>query len=342
MWTQRRQARAIEYLQGENRILRERLGQKRLRFSDAERRRLGELGRDVGRRVLARVACIATPDTILRWHRELVVARKYDGSRKRHPCRRSRPDEIARLIVDMARRNVTWGYTRLRGALKNLGHEIGRNTIKRVLAQEGIDPAPTRRTRYSWATFIKAHLGVIAAADFFTVEALGLLGLVRFHVFFVMDIATRKVTIAGITRNPDGSWMAQAARSLLNSRSGFLRGKRYLLLDRDPVYSSDFRCMLERSGTRVVRLPARSPNLNAFAERFVLSIRNECLNRIVPLGERHLRHVIAEFVEHYHLERNHQGLGNELIERASVHDRGRIVRRERLGGLLSYYHRKAA
>jgi transposase InsO family protein len=194
-----------------------------------------------------------------------------------------------------------------------------------------------------WSTFIKAHLGAIAAADFFTVEVISWAGLIRYHVFFLIDIASRKVAIAGLTRSPDSVWMDQIARNLLDVEDGFLLGKKYLLLDRDPLYSTDFRAALERGGVEVVRLPARSPNLNAFAERLVLSIRSECLDRIVPLGERHLRRAVTEFVAHYHRERNHQGLGNRLIDGAApANTNGRVVRRERLGGVLSFYHRAAA
>jgi putative transposase len=244
----------------------------------------------------------------------------------------------------MATENSSWGYTRLRGALKNVGHDIGRTTIKRILHEQGIDPAPLREKKTSWATFIKSHLGAITAADFFTVEVVSMAGLIRYHVFFLIDIATRKVEIAGIKADPNGSWMEQIARNLLDIDHGFPLGKRYLVLDRDPLYTFEFRTALERAGVKVIRLPLRSPDLNAFAEQFVLSIRNECLNRIVLLGERHLRRAISEFVEHYHRERNHQGLENRLIESAPepANTNGRIARSERLGGLLNYYHRKAA
>jgi len=288
------------------------------------------------------VATVATPETILRWYREL-VAKKYDGSAKRGPGRPGTVPEIVRLLLRMARENPSWGYTRLRGALKNVGHGVGRNTIKRILQEQGIDRAPTRKRRYSWETFIRAHFGAIAAADFFTVEVMGLLGLVRIYVFFVIDVASRKVEVAGICRQPGGLWMDQMARNLLDAVDGFLLGKRYLLVDRDPLYAREFREVLTRAGTKVVRLPARSPNLNAFAERFVLSIRSECLDRIIPLGERHLRRAVSEYLKHYHQGRNHQGLGNALVDSSmAANDKGRVRRRQRLGGLLSYYHREAA
>jgi len=340
-WASRQQQQAIDYLLEENRILREQLGGRRLRLTDDQRRRLAVKGKLLGRKILGQVAGIVTPDTILRWHRRL-VAKKYDGSKKRDPGRPATHKEIADLVVRMARENAGWGYTRLRDALRHLGHEIGRNTVKRILLDNGIAPAPERKT--SWKTFIKAHLGEIAAADFFTVEVLSLAGLVRYFVFFAIDLRTRRVEIAGITAEPCEAWMRQMARNLTDAEDGFLIGTRYLILDRDPLYTVTFRRMLEESGVMPLRLPARSPNLNAYAERFVLSAKTECLGRIVPLGEEHLRRALRAFVEHYHLERHHQGLAGELIvpDANAGATEGRVACTERLGGMLRFYHREAA
>ena len=253
---------------------------------------------------------------------------KYDGSKNRSPGRPPTAKDIRELIVRVARENPTWGYTRLRGALKNLGHELGRNTIKRLLAEHGIAPAPERGKSMSWSTFLKAHWGAIAATDLFTVEVVNPFGLVRYHVLFVIDIATRCVCIGGMTSDPNGEWMKQVARNLTDMWDGFLLGKRYLIHDRDPLFTEAVRGLLRDSGVKPLRLPANSPNLNAYAERFVLSIRRECLDRFVPLNERHLRTAITEYVVHYHTERNHQGLGNELLTPlpASANDAGRLVK----------------
>jgi Homeodomain-like domain len=233
-WLNGHQNRIIDYLMEENRVLREQLGGRRLRMSDDQRRRLAVKGKALGRKVLQGVAGIVTPDTILRWYRRL-VAKKYDGSKKRKkPGRPRSPKEIADLVVTMAKANVGWGYTRIRDALHNLGHEIGRSTVKRILLDHGIEPAPERGKKTSWRTFVKAHLGVLAGADFFTVEVLTWRGLVRYWVFFVMDIKTRRVEIAGITCNPTGAWMMQIARNLTDAEDGFLLKMRYLILDRDP------------------------------------------------------------------------------------------------------------
>jgi transposase InsO family protein len=342
-WVNREQQAIIEYLREENRELRAQLGGRRPRLSDVQRRRLAVKARALGRKILASVAGIVTPDTVLRWYREL-VAKKYDGSKNRAPGRPKTKADIVELVLTMAGENPRWGYTRLRGALSHLGHEIGRNTIKRILLEHGLEPAPERGRQTSWATFLKTHWEAIAGADLFTVEVLTLSGLVRDCVFFVVELKTRRVEIAGISAGPHGAWMLQVGRNLTDCVDGFLRNTRYLILDRDPIYTVAFRRLLADSGCKVVRLPARSPNLNAYAERFVLSIRSECLNRIVPLGERHLRRAVAEYVAHYHGERPHQGLGNRLVAPADgdVVGRGPVRRRERLGGLLNFYHREAA
>jgi putative transposase len=342
-WVNRQQQEVIEYLLAENRVLRQQLGGRRLRLTNDQRRQLAVKGKALGRKVLGEVAGFVTPDTILRWYRQL-VARKYDGSKKRGPGRPSTKAELVELVVTMAKANPSWGYTRLRGALAHLGHELGRNTIKRILLDHGIEPAPERRKRIPWKTFLQAHWEVIAAADFFTVEVLTMHGVVRYFVFFVIELRTRKVEIAGITANPHGRWMQQIGRNLTDAVDGFLLGKRYLILDRDPLYTAAFRHLLAGSGCKVVRLPARSPNLNAYAERFVLSAKSECLDKIVPLGERHLRASLRDFVEHYHRERPHQGLGNQLIEAApqDMAGTGPVMCRERLGGTLKFYYREAA
>ncbi|HEU4726509.1 MAG TPA: integrase core domain-containing protein [Kofleriaceae bacterium] len=346
-WVNRHQREVVEYLQEENRVLREQLGDRRLRFTDDQRRRLAAKGRALGRRVLNQLDGLVTPDTLLRWYREL-IAKKYDGTSQREGGRLGTVTSLQRLVVQFATENPSWGYTRIRGALRNLGHELGRNTIKRILLEHGVDPAPKRGKTMPWRTFLKSHLGVIAATDFFTVEVLTLRGLVRYVVWFVIELESRRVHIAGLIRHPHDAWIQQVARNLTDSVDGFLRGKRYLIHDRDPLFTDAFRAVLRAAGIQCLKLPARSPNLNRVAERFVLSIKSECLDKLVPLGERHLRVAISEFVEHYHLERNHQGLDNRLLTAVAspanqnVFPAAPVARRERLGGILSYYYRPAA
>jgi len=340
-WVNREQQAVIEYLREENRVLTDRLPEgRRLRFTDVERRRLAVRAKAVRRRVLRELATIVTPGTLLRWYRQL-IAKKYDGSARRSPGRPKTPAQLAELVVRMAKDNSGWGYTRIRGALQNLGHTVGRSTIARILAEHGLDPAPARPLR--WRTFLEAHWGAICAADFFTVEILTLHGLARRHVFFVIDLKTRLVELGGVVHEPYGEWMHNVLRGLLDEVDGFLLGTTHLILDRDPVFTAEVRGMLADAGVQVVRLPARSPNLNAYAERFVGSVRRECLSKLVPLGDRHLRHAVLEFIRHYNAERNHQGVGNRLIEpRSAANGSGPIQRRKRLGGILSFYHREAA
>jgi transposase InsO family protein len=242
-----------------------------------------------------------TPDTILRWNRRL-VAKKYDGSKTRRPGRPSTKPDIAALVVRIATEHPTWGYTRIRGGLKSLGHTVARNTIKAILKDHGIEPAPERGTKTPWKTFLAAHWNGLRAADVFTVEVLTLGGLVRYVAFFVLKLKTRTVEIAGITRQPDETWMTQVARNLTDTGDRFLRGVRDLILDQDPLYTTGFR-RLRDSGAKPLLLPAPSPNLNAFAERFVGSVKSECLERLVPLAEAHLRTAVREFVHHNHEER---------------------------------------
>ncbi len=218
-WVNRRQLNMIDYLKEENRVLREQLGGGKLRFTDDQRRRLAVKGRVLGRRALAGLAGLVTPDTILRWYRELIAA-KYDGTSRRGAGRPGTAAPLRDLVVRFASENPRWGYTRIRGALRNLGHVLGRNTIKRILLDHGLEPAPLRGRRLPWATFLKAHLGSIAAVDFFTVEVLTLAGLARHFVLFVIDIETRRVQIAGIVRQPHGAWMKQIARNLTDNMDG--------------------------------------------------------------------------------------------------------------------------
>jgi transposase InsO family protein len=324
-------------------VLRGQLGGKRLLFTDGQRRRLAAKAKAIGRKGLFEIGTLVTPDTLLRWYRRL-IAKKYDGSKSRTVGRPKTALEIEQLIIRMVGDNPSWGYTRIRGALRNLGHEVGRNTIKRILLDNGIDPAPLRSKGMSWKTFLKAHWGAIAATDFFSVEVLTWAGLVRYFVLFIIDLQTRRVAIAGIAQQPDGEWMKQTARNLTDADEGFLNGARFLIHDRDPLFSEAFREILKSSDVKTVKLPAQSPDLNAYAERFVRSIKSECLAQIIPLGERHLRKAVKEYTEHYHFERNHQGLDNELIEKPSdePHMDGAVDCRERLGGVLNFYHRRAA
>ena len=334
-WLDRREREVLAYLIEENRILRRQLGGRRLGLTDDDRRRLAARAYRLGRQALRDVATIVTPDTLLRWHRQL-IARKWTYG-KHGPTRSGVVTEIRELIRRMAGENPSWGDTRIQGALKNLGHRVGRSTIARILRTAGIPPVPKRRT--SWQTFLRSHWGEIAAADFFTTEVWTWHGLVAFYTVFVIDLASRRVQILGSTPHPDEPFMCQIVR---NFTLGDAEGCRVLICDRDAKWSRAVRVRLQDAGIRVVQTPYRAPNANAYAERFVRSIKEECLNRLVPCGERHHRRAVAEFVAHYHRERNHQALDNDLIVGQPAKRRvGRVRRHQRLGGLLNYYARAA-
>jgi putative transposase len=229
------------------------------------------------------------------------------------------------------------------GSLSNLGHELARSTIAQILERQGIEPAPERIRKTTWKEFVSQHWEQIVATDFFTVEVWTRRGLQRFVVLFFMELSTRKVQIAGIASSANGLWMSQIARNLTDAEHGILTGKRYLIHDRDPLFTAEFLKMIADTGVESVNLP-RSPNLNAHAERFVRSIKESCLERLIFFGEASLRTAVQNFVAHYHGERNHQGLGNRLIspEPGRVGAAGEVQRRQRLGGMLNYYYRAAA
>ena len=283
-----------------------------------------------------------TPETILAWHRRL-VALKWTFHRRtvgRPPI----TQEVRVLILEFARNDSNWGYTSIRDRLRNLGHRISRSTVASVLREHGVEPAPKRGRRTSWSTFLKAHWPRLAAIDFTTVEVWTKGGLVTHYVLFVMELATRRVICPGITPYPDGAWMLQIGRNLTDALTGFLLAKHFLIMDRDSIFHAAFRGLLEQAGIRPVRTPPSSPNCNAHLERFHGSFKREVADRMIFFGERHLRHSIDEFLKYYHGERNHQGLGGQIIDppKGIGSSEGKVRRRERLGGMLKYYYRDAA
>src|SRR5713226_2666396 len=301
-----------EYLAAENRILRAHLP-NRLRLSDPQRSTLAEIGKRLGRKVLEQVACVAKPDTIFAWYRRL-VAQKFDGSRQRsYPGRPPVQHEIVELVVQMARENPGWGYDRIVGALANLGHVVSDQTVGNILRRHGLAPAPKRSQNTNWKDFIASHMAVLAGVDFFTVEVLTWQGLATYYVLFFLHLEPRRVSLAGITRHPTETWMEQMARNAIDETSGYLRQHQYVLHDRDTKFCASFRAMLATGNVKCLALPPRSPNLNAFAERWVRSVKQECLSKLILFGEASLRRAITAFLEHYHAERNHQGKGNVLL-----------------------------
>jgi transposase InsO family protein len=334
-----------EYLAAENRILRAQI-KGRLLLSDAEKKTLADIGYRLGHKALEDVANTAKPDTILGWYRRL-IARKFDGSKaRRYPGRPRIAPELEDLVVRMAKENIDWGYDRIVGALANLGHTLSDETVGNILRRNGIPPAPERKRSTTWKNFIRAHMAVLAGTDFFTVEVLTLRGLVTYYVLFFIHLESRKVEVAGYTPHPNERWMKQIARNVTMDEWGFLGNCRYLIHDRDTKFTDSFRAIVKSGHVDPLKLPARSPNLNAFAERWVKSVKEECLSKLILFGEVSLRRALREYLTHFHQERNHQGKGNVLLfptATKAVNDvDGSVGCKERLGGLLKYYHREAA
>jgi transposase InsO family protein len=338
-----RQQQIIEFQNAQIEALLKKPGKKRLLLDDEQRRLLAVKAHAIGRKALLELTTIFTPDTILRWHREL-VARKFDSSEKRKPGRPRIRQEIVDAIVRFATENPTWGYDRIQGALKNVGYHIADSTVANVLKAHGIEPAPDRERTPAWSTFLKAHWDTIFATDFTTVEVWTRNGLVTFYVLAVMHLKTRRVHIAGITPSANATWMKQVCWNLNNTEDGFLKDAKHLIVDRDTSFIAVRDFLDQNTDTEVVLLPPKSPNLNAYMERWFRSLKSECLSRIIFFGRQSLERAVTNFVQHYHRERNHQGLGNQLIDPSDNVNAvaGKIECRERLGGMLKYYHRRAA
>jgi transposase InsO family protein len=341
-WMNRQQQEAISYLRVENQILREKLGHKRILLNTAQKRRLAVAAMKLPRDLLRMCGTMFSPETILKWNR-MLIASKYDGSGKRGP-KPKKANSVRKLVKQMSEENPSWGYGRICGELRKLGFKIHWQTVRRVMLDLGLLPDPDRPYKTTWKTFIQSHWESIAATDFFTTEAWGIKGLTRYLVLFVIDISTRRVQIVGIHADPCETQMIQWARNLTDAQDGFLKGKRILIHDRDPLFTEKFRATLKAVGVRCLKMPKHSPNLNSYAESFVRTIKREALDRMVLFGERSVRHVIEQYVEHYLGERPHKGLDyRRPVEPAeSPPAEGQVVCHERLGGLLKSYYREAA
>jgi len=345
-----RMVRKVEYLREENRVLKEAIraatGKTRIPLTDEQRRRLATKGKALTPAEREECCQVVRPSTILAWFRQL-VARKYDSSQVRTPGRPRKAKDIRELVLRIANENPGWGYTKIRDALRGLKIEIGRTTVANMLAESGIEPAPERNRKRTWKHFLRSHWETLYACDFFAVETLGMFGTVRYMVFFVIELRSRAVHLAGIRVDPNGAWMMQVARNLLDPMDGFLRNATHLIHDRDPLFTKAWTTLLKSSGVKCVPIPAHSPNCNPHAERFVKTIRTECLDYFVIFGERHLRYLVEHFVHHYLTGRYHQGIGSRIIQpnTSPSNDNamlGPIRCQSRLGGLLNFYHREAA
>ena len=333
-----------EYLATENRILRHQI-EGRVQLTDAERRTLADIGKKLSKQALEEIVTIVQPDTLLAWHRKL-VAKKFDGSNQRRSPGRPRVDkELEDWVVKMAAENRSWGYDRIAGALAELGYEISDQTVGNILKRRGLPTVLERKKTTTWKEFIRTHLEMLWATDFFSTEVWTLGGLVTFYVLFFIKLNTREVHIAGITAHPNEAWMMQIARNLTMDEWGILKPRQYLIHDRDTKFCASFQQLLDSAGVKRLPLPPRSPNLNAVAERWVRSVKSETLSQLILFGEHSLRHALSQYLAHYHAERCHQGLGNVIpfpANTAANDHEGAIACRERLGGMLKFYHRQVA
>jgi putative transposase len=277
---------------------------------------------------------LVQPATLLRWHRDLV------RRRWAYPHRRGRPTvtaKLRRLVLRMAKENPTWGYRRVHGELCRLGYKIGASTVWSILQCAGVDPAP-QRTAVSWRQFLRAQAKGVLAVDFFTVDTMFLK---RLYVLFVIEVATRRVYVLGVTAHPSGEWVAQQARNLFMALDNRLGQFRFLVRDRDAKFTAAFDAVFVAEAIQVLRTPVRAPQANAYAERWVGTVRREVLDRMLIVGGRQLQAVLAEYVDHYNGHRPHRALGLAPplgpAEPPVVLTTRRVLRRDRLGGLIHEY-----
>jgi transposase InsO family protein len=332
----------IRYLTAELKFLIKHL-ESRPKPTECEKAALARAAKAIDPEHLEKTFNLFQPSTLLRWYRKL-VAKKWDYSNRRKPGRPRVNRELEELVVQLALENPHDGYGTLLGRLKILGFESNEQTIKNILKRNGIQPSPERSENATWKEFLKTHWETLSATDFFQWEVLTPFGLVTYYVLFFIRLKTREIQIAGITTNPNDPWMSQIARNLTDPESGFLKEGGLLIHDRDAIFSSHYCGHLNAGGIKTIKLPAHSPNLNAYAERFVRTVKEQCLSRLFITSEKQLRYVLNEFTSHYHFERAHQGIGN-VIPLPCLKDNigsrdGRIVKNSRLGSLLNFYHRE--
>jgi putative transposase len=332
----------IRYLTAELRFAVKHLEQ-RPKPTTGDKRALARAAKAVDPKHLEKTYNLFQPSTLFRWYREL-VAKKWDYSSLRCPGRPRVAKDLEVLVVQLASENPNDGYGTLVGRLGILGFDTDESTVRNILRRNGILPSPERREGLSWREFLDTHRDILAATDFFNWEVFTPFGLVTYYVLFFMRLKDRKIHIAGMTPNPNEAWMSQVARNLTDPENGFLKDGMMLLHDRDTKYTAHFRRLLNETGIRTHKLPFRSPNLNAYAERFVRTVKDQCLSRLLVTSEESLRKALKEFAAHYHHERPHQGIGNVIpLPRPKDligNHQGRIVKKSRLGSLLNFYHRE--
>lgn len=341
--TEREVVRHVQYLKNENRVLRDRLPEH-IVTTPAERARLLKYGRPVGP-AINQLITIVVPGTFHRWVREA------KGQKRMKPNKTGRPKksiDLKKLILRIAR-DTGWGYTRVLGELRKLTRQkISRQTVANIMREVGLEPGPKRGEK-TWDEFVKIHARSLWQADFFTKRTLTLRGWRYLYMLVFLNVATRKVFVTKATQHPNNQWVTERAAEFVRHARDNRIGVDLVFHDADRKFSKAFRESLRNRGARPRKLHPRSPNLNAYVERWIQSIQVECLDHFMVLGEAHLNHLVQEFVAHYHAERPHQGIDNQLImpgkpppNDESVPSLRQLVCRERLGGLLKHYERRAA
>ncbi|MGH3084352.1 MAG: integrase core domain-containing protein [Gaiellaceae bacterium] len=309
--------------------------QRRPSLRPADRAFLAALSRVLPQR--RRHGFVVTPQTLLCWHREL-VRRKWAQPR-RAAGRPPTDGRVRELVLRFARENPRWGYPRIAGELRKLGLRVSPSTVRRILLANRVGSAP-RRSGPSWRQFLRQQAASMLACDFFTVETISLR---RFYVLFFIELESRRVHLAGCTTNPSGAWVTQQARNL--SFTGLFDRMRFLIHDHDSKFSGAFDEVFRSEGIKVIRTPIRAPQANAYAERFVRTVRADCLDWLLIIGRRHLETVLRIYTAHYNRERPHRGLAllpPDPTNADAPASHGEIKRRDRLGGLIHEYHRVAA
>jgi putative transposase len=305
------------------------------RLSRADRAALAALARLLPRGSLRHLRLIVSPRTLLRWHADLV--RRRWACPRRAPGRPRTAQAICLLVLEMAQDNPGWGYRRIHGELTGLGHTVAPSTVWQILKDAGIDPAP-RRSGQTWQAFLAGQAKTILATDFFHIDTVFLR---RLYVLFFIEHGTRHVHLAGITAHPTGTWVTQQARNLLMNLEDHADGLNFLIRDRDAKFSATLDAVFTAIGVRIIKAPVQAPRANAIAERWIASARRECLDRMLITGEQHLRLVLSEYVDHYNTHRPHRtlqqnppgGRAHSAAQATAI----RVLRRDRLGGLIHEY-----
>lgn len=288
---------------------------------------------------LSHIIRLFKPETVLRWHHDL-VARKWTFKHQNRGGRPRTEPMLEALVIRLAQENLLWGYAKIRGELLKLSHRVGETTIAAILLRHGILPAPQRAGSGSWRHLMRHYKDQLLACDFFTIDTLFLQTV---YVFFFIELGSRQVHLAGCTRQPDACWVTQQARQNmwgLEDRSPVIR---FLIRDNDTKFTPAFDAVFQSVGIDVIHTPFRAPNANAYAERWVRTVRTECLDRLFILSESHLRHVLREYVAYYNGARPHQGLSQQIpIPRRPINLVGELHCRDVLSGLIHDYYRAAA